>query len=76
MAAVPTIWLTVTTPVPPMPDIRIVQSPAAGGEGAGRLDGGLGSVDFLASALPDATVTVMNAGQSPFMHEKSKLHEP
>ena len=83
IAAVPRIWLTVTTPVPPIPVIRTVNtvpstsgSETSGASGGG-VSGGVGQVG--SSAVParagsgSATVTVAKDGQSPFMHDRSKL---
>src|SRR3974390_1017773 len=83
MAAVPRTWLAVTTPVPPMPGDRTRTSPDSDTRGSGgspcnssaRLSVGAGA------ALPGPfdrppwrfVLTLMNDGQSPSMHEKSRL---
>ena len=76
-AAVARIWETVTTPVPPIPVMRIVKSLS---DVTGRAMGGVGTAAASISvARRDAGVwpgvTVTNDGQSPFRHEKSRLHE-
>ena len=68
IAATPITWLRVTTPVPPMPAMRTVHSPAEGTRGSGRSVGGAGTV-----RLPPAGTTVRKAGQSPSMQVRSWL---
>src|ERR1700761_1407407 len=75
LAAVASIWATVTTPVPPMPVIRT--------ENRSRSTVGTGSDSDVASsaggvllmpAEPPGT-TVRNDGQSPSRQEKSLLQD-
>jgi hypothetical protein len=68
------IWLTVITPVPPMPDSRTVnRSRSTTGTGWGSVSGsgGLGAAFGLPVGASPSTVTVANEGQSPRRHEKS-----
>ena len=65
-AAIPTIWLTVTTPVPPMPIMRSVKSSASKtGSGAGSATSGARTSGL--ACLPGTTVT--KDGQSPSRQE-------
>ena len=75
LAAAASIWLTVTTPVPPMPGMRRV-APAAGTMRVGS--GRLGAVqrrrrDAGARPPPLASLTVTKAGQSPLRQLTSRL---
>ena len=73
----PSTWLTVMTPVPPMPEKRTVNASAGTcGTGSGRPAPGspLVPADGRACLAPSgSTVTVANAGQSPRRHDMSKL---
>ncbi len=77
-AAVPRIWLTVTTPVPPMPVRQIENAPS------GTRETGSGSASAVGSGTrwpprsfcwSAGASTVANEGQSPFTQEKSWLQE-
>ena len=69
----PSTWLTVTTPVPPIPTSRIRTS-SAGTQGSGSGSGTSGG-DTFGRAARFGGMTVMNDGQSPSRHEKSLLHD-
>ena len=74
----PSTWLTVITPVPPMPERRTVKASAGtSGTGVGQPGAGV-AASRRPSAAPAwrasaSTVTVANAGQSPCRHDMSKL---
>ena len=76
LAAAPRSWLTVTTPVPPMPGMRMVTpEPGTMSAGAGR-----GAPPPATAGPPRdaprplfAGLTVTNAGQSPFTQLRSRL---
>ena len=72
-AAVASIWLTVTTPVPPMPIIRMLPSSMRSGSGRSSPIVSTAAV-ALVGTLPPGT-TSMNAGQSPSRQVKSLLHD-
>ena len=65
-AAIPSIWLTVTTPVPPIPIMRTVHSASetsSSGSGNSPSNAGVSRFAFLPGT------TVMKDGQSPSRHE-------
>ena len=65
-AAMPSTWLTVTTPVPPTPIMRTPHSASlTTGSGSGSDAGGAGA--STRATLPGTTVR--NDGQSPSTHE-------
>ena len=74
IAAVPIIWDTVTTPVPPMPVIWTLRSVSVHGGGSAMPSGTAGNCDSAESVLcrhgrSGLVVILMKAGQSPLMHE-------
>src|SRR5580765_4924014 len=77
-AAVPSTWLTVTTPVPPMP-VRHTENRSSGttifGAGSTMSDGNGACFGARFFCTPSAGSTVTNDGQSPFRHDMSWLHD-
>src|SRR6056297_2227820 len=79
MAAVPSTWLTVTTPVPPIPARRTVNvSGSTIGALGSATAGGVDRSGRSAGSCADrsGTVTVAKEGQSPSRNETSKLQLP
>ena len=77
IAAVPRTWLTVITPVPPMPESRTVKASSGTiGCGAGRpaaASPSMPGIEARAAFGCSSTLTSANEGQSPSRHVRSKL---
>ena len=76
-AATPITWLTVTTPVPPIPIIRSVNSSSLTRRSGSRSSTEGSGTSAARSRLRFCFggMTVRNDGQSPSRHEKSLLHD-
>src|SRR3954467_13418390 len=70
-AAMPTMALSVTTPVPPTPAIRISVDPVGTNVASGK--GGRAVESSLTVRRGRASVTVTKEGQNPLTQEKSLL---
>ncbi len=64
----PRIWLTVTTPVPPMPIMKTLASAGTLASGSGKVRSTLKTRRSFFRGSASGT-TVRNDGQSPFRHE-------
>src|ERR1700723_1985304 len=77
------IWMmrdAVTTPVPPMPGMRMTvlpdQGPSASAGGSGNESGGAGYGRAVAWAGPRPCWATTKDGHSPLMHDLSRLQLP